>query len=55
MFNYVISEVNLLCALTAELTQSYTHGTYVRGYTHLRHTLREQRTVEQREKRFDTL
>ena len=33
----MISDVILLCALTAELTQSYTHGTCVRGYTHLRH------------------
>ena len=33
----MISDVNLLCTLTAELTQSYTHGTCVRGYTHLRH------------------
>ena len=32
----MISDVILLCALTAELTQSYTHGTCVRGYTHLR-------------------
>ena len=55
MFNYMISKVNLLCALTAKLTQSYTHGTCVRGYTHLRHTLRERRAVERREKRFDTL
>ena len=54
MFNYMISEVNFLCTLTAELTQSYTHGTCVRGYTHLRHTLRERRAVERREKRFDT-
>ena len=55
MFNYMISDIILLCALTAELTQSYTHGTCVRGYTHLRHTLRERRAVERREKRFNTL
>ena len=36
MFNYMISDIILLCALTAELTQSSTHGTCVRGYTHLR-------------------
>ena len=33
----MISDVVLLCTLAAELTQSYTHGTCVRGYTHLRH------------------
>ena len=58
----MISGVDLVDTCTAELTLFtititvlYTHGRCVRGYTYLRHSIRERRAVGQREERFITL
>ena len=51
----MISDVDWLFILTAELTQSCTQGMCIRGYTYLRHTLRERRAVERRKEHSITL
>ena len=51
----ISADVDWLCILTAELTQSCTQGMCIRGYTYLRHTLRERRAGERRKEYFITL